>query len=418
MDPTVIHQPAASTREPYAADPPARMTANDQVLVGDIPAQRPGFQPRPALLAQLNRASQGPLAVVLTGTWGAGKTHLAAAYARARLAAGWRLIAWLNARDSESLLAGMAAVAEATGLSDGGSQRGLADAGRAVRHWLEADGNRCLLVFDDAEDLSLLQAIRSGHRRGPDTDHHGPGAGDGAGDRCPGRRVQRRGGTGLAGRADRPGRRSRRLGGGRRTWASSPGAGSGRGGDRRAAPGVRGVSGEAAGAVPGGLPGTGGGRGRRVVPAGRGGGGTAVPGGRLGCRPGRRVHRSHGGHGHAVAGGGPLRPAACRRAGGHTARRRAPGGRVHGGPGPGAAERTVTAGLQSGRPGRQRALPGGAGGPRKAGPAGAVRDGVPGGRSGPGNVWRGTREASGSGSGQGSARPGHGAAGKRGGARG
>ena len=130
--------------------------ANDQVLVGDIPAQRPGFQPRPALLAQLNRASQGP-PVVLTGTWGVGKTQLAAAYARARLVAGWRLIAWVNARDSQSLLAGMAAVAEATGLSDGGSQRGTADAGQAVRHWLEADGNRCLLVFDDAEDLGLLQ---------------------------------------------------------------------------------------------------------------------------------------------------------------------------------------------------------------------------------------------------------------------
>ena len=95
--------------------------------------------------------------MVLTGTWGVGKTQLAAAYARARLVAGWRLIAWLNARDSESLLAGMAAVAEATGLPDGGSQRGTADAGRAVRHWLEADGNRCLLVFDDAEDLSLLR---------------------------------------------------------------------------------------------------------------------------------------------------------------------------------------------------------------------------------------------------------------------
>ena len=88
--------------------------ANDQVLVGDIPAQPPGFQPRPVLLAQLNRASQGP-PVVLTGTWGVGKTQLAAAYARARLAAGWRLIAWVNAGDSQSLLAGMAAVAAAQG---------------------------------------------------------------------------------------------------------------------------------------------------------------------------------------------------------------------------------------------------------------------------------------------------------------
>ena len=131
--------------------------ANDQVVVGDIPAQRPGLQPRPSLLAQLNRASQGPPAVVLTGTRGAGKTQLAAAYARARLAGGWRLIAWVNARGSESLLAGLAAVAEATALSDGGSRQCLADAGQALRHWLEADGSRCLLVFDDAEDLGLLR---------------------------------------------------------------------------------------------------------------------------------------------------------------------------------------------------------------------------------------------------------------------
>jgi hypothetical protein len=131
--------------------------ANDQVVVGDIPAQRPDLQPRPSLLAQLKRASQGPPVVVLTGTWGVGKTQLAAAYARARLAGGWRLIAWVNARGSESLLAGLAAVAEATALSDGGSRQGTAGAGQALRHWLEADGSRCLLVFDDAEDLSLLR---------------------------------------------------------------------------------------------------------------------------------------------------------------------------------------------------------------------------------------------------------------------
>jgi tetratricopeptide (TPR) repeat protein len=94
---------------------------------------------------------------VLTGVRGAGKTQLAAAYARARLAGGWRLIAWVNARDGESLLAGLAAVAEAAGLSDAGSRYGPVDPGQAVRRWLEADGSRCLLVFDDAEDLGLLR---------------------------------------------------------------------------------------------------------------------------------------------------------------------------------------------------------------------------------------------------------------------
>jgi len=137
-------------------EPPARTTTNEQVVVGDIPASRPGLQPRPALLAQLNRASQKP-PVVLTGTWGAGKTQLAAAYARARLADNWRLIAWVNARDRDTLLAGLAAVAEATGLAAGGSRPDAADAGQAIRHWLESDGSRCLLVFDDVEDPGLVR---------------------------------------------------------------------------------------------------------------------------------------------------------------------------------------------------------------------------------------------------------------------
>jgi hypothetical protein len=155
VDPTVI-VPVAGTREPVAVEPHAQTTANARVVVGDIPALRPGFQPRPALLAQLNRASQDQ-PVVLTGTWGTGKTQLAAAYARARLADGWRLIAWVDARESETLLAGLAAVAEAAGLSVGGSRPGIADAGQAVRRWLEADGSRRLLVFDGVEDPGLLR---------------------------------------------------------------------------------------------------------------------------------------------------------------------------------------------------------------------------------------------------------------------
>jgi tetratricopeptide (TPR) repeat protein len=135
---------------------PALTTTDEQLVVGDIPAPPPGLQPRPALLAQLNRASQKP-PVVLTGIWGAGKTQLAATYARARLADSWRLIAWINARNSETLLAGLVAVAEAAGLSAGGSRPGPADTGQAVRDWLEADGSFRLLVFDDVEDLGLIR---------------------------------------------------------------------------------------------------------------------------------------------------------------------------------------------------------------------------------------------------------------------
>lgn len=159
MDPMVSHQPAAGTSEPCAADSLAWTAANGQVVVGDIPAQRSDLQPRRALLAQLNRASQEPSAVILTGTWGVGKTQLAAAYARVRLVAGWRLIAWVNARDSGSLIAGLATVAEALGLSAGASRWGTPYAGQAVRRWLEADGSRCLLVFDNVEDPGLLRPL-------------------------------------------------------------------------------------------------------------------------------------------------------------------------------------------------------------------------------------------------------------------
>ena len=149
----LAHRPAAETGAPHGAGPAAGV----QVVVGDIPAQRTGFQPRPALLAQVNRAGQGLPAAVLTGGPGVGKTELAAAYARARLAGGWRLIAWVNARDNRSLLSGLASVAGAAGLLDGNARQDTAARAGMVRPWLEADGSRCLLVLDDVADPGLLQ---------------------------------------------------------------------------------------------------------------------------------------------------------------------------------------------------------------------------------------------------------------------
>jgi tetratricopeptide (TPR) repeat protein len=148
-------QHAASGKEPQASEPQTWELPSDQVAVGAIPQQPPGFQPRPYLMTQLNRA--GPGVSVLTGMQGAGKTQLAAAYARAKLAGGWRLVAWVNAEDAASLLAGLAAVADATGLSDGSPGQKAVDAGQAVRRRFEADGERCLLVLDDARDPDVLR---------------------------------------------------------------------------------------------------------------------------------------------------------------------------------------------------------------------------------------------------------------------
>jgi hypothetical protein len=129
-----------------------------QVVVGDIPQVPPGFQPRAGLLAELDRG-RGPVIRAVTGIQGAGKTQLAAAYARAKLAAGWRLIAWVNAADPVVLRAGLAALAEELGLADGRGGQDDGGAGRAVRDWLERDGRRCLVVFDNALDPDGLRPL-------------------------------------------------------------------------------------------------------------------------------------------------------------------------------------------------------------------------------------------------------------------
>lgn len=102
----------------------------------------------------------------ITGMPGAGKTHLAAEYARARPAAGRRLVAWVDARSEASLLAGLAAIADAAGLS-GGATMTVGDGARAVRHRLEADADGCLVVFDNVSDPDVLPPfVPAGHAGG------------------------------------------------------------------------------------------------------------------------------------------------------------------------------------------------------------------------------------------------------------
>ena len=138
-----VEEPAGGELEVVTeAEEPA-----DGQRAGAIPGEPPGFVPRADLLAELARSDAQVL--VLHSAPGAGATQLAASYARARLAEGWRLVAWVSAADTATLLGGLAAVADALGLSEPAATQNRADPGQIVRRWLETDGHRCLLVLDD-----------------------------------------------------------------------------------------------------------------------------------------------------------------------------------------------------------------------------------------------------------------------------
>lgn len=144
--------PAAAWRDPA--------TAGDggPVVVGNIPQRPAASRLRAGLLEQVTRPDARAAGVfALTGTRGAGKTQLAAAVARARIAGGWRLVAWVDAEDRRLMLAGLHQVACALGLT--GPSAEARDSAAAVRRHLEADGERCLLVFDNAIDANALMPL-------------------------------------------------------------------------------------------------------------------------------------------------------------------------------------------------------------------------------------------------------------------
>ena len=136
--------PGPPAPEKAAGAAPERSGAagpGERVVVGEIPQEPPAFQDRAELLGALTGPSaQGQVRVVfaVTGLRGVGKSQLAAACARQRLAEGWRVVAWLDASGREQLLAGYRQLAAGLGLA--GDSPDSAQAAARVRPWLETGG--------------------------------------------------------------------------------------------------------------------------------------------------------------------------------------------------------------------------------------------------------------------------------------
>ena len=125
------------------------------LVVGEVPRGAPEFLPRAGLADRLARSSPGvPVVRVVTGMPGVGKTQIAAEYARSCIDTRWRLVAWVNSLDLAQVLTGLAEMATVLGVSMPGAD--LKTIGREVKRRLETDGERSLVVFDDATNPDEL----------------------------------------------------------------------------------------------------------------------------------------------------------------------------------------------------------------------------------------------------------------------
>ena len=160
VDPSALHKSIETTRRllPPTAPPP-REPDSGPLIAGEIPREPAGFIERAPLAELADAARSGRPAVLhaVTGLRGVGKTQLAAAYARRRIADGWPLVAWINAETRDTLITGLAEIAGRLGLADPTDPGDSLKAALLLRdrlHSRTADG---LLVFDNATSPQELR---------------------------------------------------------------------------------------------------------------------------------------------------------------------------------------------------------------------------------------------------------------------
>ncbi|MGK8511272.1 tetratricopeptide repeat protein [Nocardia asiatica] len=140
---------------------PSPLVGSRVGVSGLVPQEPEHFIERAQVQELETGLAGGRTAVVVTGMRGAGKTHLAAAYARRILAKREGLVAWINAETPQTLYTGLAAVADRFGVTaaDGDTR----ESARLLRDYLGSSTEKHLLVFDNAEHVELIREFLPVH---------------------------------------------------------------------------------------------------------------------------------------------------------------------------------------------------------------------------------------------------------------
>jgi tetratricopeptide (TPR) repeat protein len=166
VDPEALRNAIETTRRLMPATAgPARLTAfgraSMRLVVGEIPREPEAFIERAPLenLADAARTGRPAVLHAVTGLRGVGKTQLAAAYARRRIADGWPLVAWINAEARDTLITGLADVAEMLELPTPDNAGDSLKAALLLRDHLNTRTADGLLVFDNATSPDDLRPL-------------------------------------------------------------------------------------------------------------------------------------------------------------------------------------------------------------------------------------------------------------------
>ncbi|WP_157110867.1 tetratricopeptide repeat protein [Nocardia anaemiae] len=142
-----------SRPEPTTSTPMSRL-----MVVGRIPRRAPFFVDRAQVWELQEMLRRSAVAAVVTGMRGAGKTQVAAAYAREVIAASESgLVGWVNAETADTLLAGLGEVAARMGVAD--PEGDSAKSAHRLRDHLSERREPALLVLDNATDPDLVDTL-------------------------------------------------------------------------------------------------------------------------------------------------------------------------------------------------------------------------------------------------------------------